>query len=232
MKAKDIDLNAVVASLGQEEPPPRKRPFRPRCAKTTRQNILKAAREIFSRKGYEGARIDKISKAAKSYDSLIYYYFGSKEKLFVEVLEGAYRDIFEAGQNLPLDESNPEAALRQIIQFPFRYYIAHPEVTTLLSTENLQAGKHISKSSTADQYALPMITILQRVIDKGVKKGVFRKNVDCEQLYMAITSLGYFYISNRHTFSAFLNRDLMQPERIESWADYISELLLDSVRKR
>ena len=49
---------------------------------------------------------------------------------------------------------------------------------------------------------------------------------------MAITSLGYFYISNRHTFSAFLNRDLMQLERIESWADYISELLLDSVRKR
>ncbi len=231
MKAKDIDLNAVVASIGKEEPAPRKRPFKARCAKTTRQNILKAAREVFSRKGYEGARIEKISKAAKSYDSLIYYYFGSKEKLFVEVLEGAYRDIFEAGQNLPLDENDPEAALRQIIEFPFRYYMAHPEVIVLLGTENLHAGKHISKSSTADQYALPMLTILQSVIDKGIKKGVFRKDVDCEQLYMAITSLGYFYVSNRHTFSAFMNRDLLHPERIEAWAHYISTLLLDSVRK-
>lgn len=232
MKAKDIDLNAVVASIGQEEAPPRKRPFRARCAKTTRQNILKAAREVFSRKGYEGARVEKISKAAKSHDSLIYYYFGSKEKLFVEVLEGAYREIFEAGQNLPLDQDHPETALRQIIEFPFRYYMAHPEVIILLSTENLHAGKHIAKSSTADQYALPMVTILQGVIDQGVKKGVFRKGVDCEQLYMAITSLGYFYVSNRHTFSAFMHRDLMQPERIEAWAQYISNLLLDSVLKR
>lgn len=231
MKARDIDLNAVVASIGKEEPPPRKRPFRSRNAKTTRQNILKAARDIFSREGYEGARIEKISKAAKSYDSLIYYYFGSKEKLFVEVLEGAYRDIFEAGQSLPLDMDDPEAALRQIIEFPFRYYLANPEVTILLGTENLHSGKHIAKSSTADQYALPMITILQSVIDKGEAKGVFRSGVDCEQLYMAITSLGYFYVSNRHTFTAFMNRDLMQPERIEAWAQYISKLLLDSVRK-
>ncbi|HLU00839.1 MAG TPA: helix-turn-helix domain-containing protein, partial [Burkholderiaceae bacterium] len=74
----------------RERNAPARRVTRSRSAKTTRENILRAAKKIFSKDGYDGARVEKISKAAKSYDSLIYYYFGSKEKLFVEVLEGAY----------------------------------------------------------------------------------------------------------------------------------------------
>jgi len=49
---------------------------------------------------------------------------------------------------------------------------------------------------------------------------------------MAMTALGYFYISNRYTFSAFLNVDLMEDEQIDEWAGYISNLLLDSVLKK
>lgn len=204
---------------------------RPRSAKTTRGNILRAAKKIFSKDGYEGARVDKISKAAKSYDSLIYYYFGSKEKLFVEVLEGAYKDIFEAEKNLELNLDDPVASLRKIIEFPFRYYLANPEIIVLLGTENLHKGKHISKSKTADQYARPAIDILKDVVQRGVELGKFRDDVDCQSLYMAITSLGYFYVSNRYTFSAFLNTDLMDQKNVDAWAAYISDLLLKSVLK-
>ena len=211
---------------------PVKRKSRPRSAKTTRENILRAAKKIFSKDGYDGARVDKISKAAKSYDSLIYYYFGSKEKLFVEVLEGAYKDIFEAEKNLELDMDDPVGALRKIIEFPFRYYLANPEVIVLLGTENLQKGKHIGKSRTADQYALPTIAILEEVVQRGVEKGLFHDGVNCRKLYMATTALGYFYVSNRYTFSAFLNVDLMEAETIDGWAAYISDLLLDSVLKK
>lgn len=207
------------------------RKSRPRSAKTTRSNILRAAKKIFSKDGYEGARVDKISKAAKSYDSLIYYYFGSKEKLFVEVLEASYRDIFEAEKKLQLDLEDPVGSLKKIIEFPFRYYLANPEVIVLLGNENLQKGKHISKSKTADQYARPAIGILKTVVQRGAELGKFRDDVDCENLYMAITSLGYFYVSNRYTFSSFLNTDLMDQKNIDTWADYISELLLKSVLK-
>lgn len=216
----------------RERNAPARRVTRSRSAKTTRENILRAAKKIFSKDGYDGARVEKISKAAKSYDSLIYYYFGSKEKLFVEVLEGAYKDMFEAEKNLELDHDDPVGSLRKIIEFPFRYYLANPEIITLLGTENLQKGKHIAKSRTADQYALPFIGILEDVVRKGVELGHFREGVDCRKLYMAMTALGYFYVSNRYTFSAFLNTDLMDTERIEAWAAYISDLLLDSVLKK
>ena len=42
----------------------------------TRQQILKAAIEVFSTFGYEGGSTEKISKLANSHDRMIYYYFG------------------------------------------------------------------------------------------------------------------------------------------------------------
>lgn len=233
MTRKDDDATASVIDLAASAKavtPPRKK-ARTRSSQTTRSNILKAAKKIFARDGYGGARVEKISKAAKSYDSLIYYYFGSKEKLFVAVLEEAYKDIFEAEQKLVLNHDDPIDALRTLIQFPFRYYIENPELIVLLNTENLNKGKHISKSKSADQYAGPAISILRNIVEQGQQRGLFRSDVDCEQLYMAMTALGYFYVSNRFTFSAFLNADLMQKPEIERWANFISDLLLQSVLK-
>jgi len=232
MKTKDNDTQDPTApSDAADAPVPAKRKSRPRSAKTTRENILRAAKKIFAKEGYGSARVEKISKAAKSYDSLIYYYFGSKEKLFVEVLENAYKEIFDAEKNLELDPDDPVGSLRKIIEFPFRYYLENPELIVLLGTENLQKGKHISKSSTADQYALPAIAILEGVVKRGQELGRFRADIDCQKLYIAMTALGYFYVSNRFTFSAFLNTDLMAQDQTEAWARYISDLVLTSVLK-
>ena len=48
---------------------------------------------VFAERGLGGGRINLISRAARSNDRMIYYYFGSKEKLFVEVLGKIYRDM-------------------------------------------------------------------------------------------------------------------------------------------
>ena len=48
-------------------------------AQATREKILKAATKVFAQHGYQGGSVDKISRAAKSVDRMIYYYFGSKE---------------------------------------------------------------------------------------------------------------------------------------------------------
>ena len=69
----------------------------------TRDNILVAATKVFARYGYDGGSIEKISKSAKSVDRMIYYYFGNKEGLFIEVLENAYRRMNDAELKLKLE---------------------------------------------------------------------------------------------------------------------------------
>ena len=60
---------------------------RTRDPERTRARILRAARTEFMRHGYSGARIERISRSGRSSDRMIYYYFESKEKLYLAVQE-------------------------------------------------------------------------------------------------------------------------------------------------
>jgi len=58
-----------------------------------RRNILAIATDEFANKGYSGARVDDIAARTSTSKRMIYYYFGDKERLFIEVLEQAYGRI-------------------------------------------------------------------------------------------------------------------------------------------
>jgi AcrR family transcriptional regulator len=65
--------------------PKRKAP-RPRNAAVTRDAILASARKAFARVGYDGAGVREIARGAGVTAMLVNRYFGSKEKLFAEVV--------------------------------------------------------------------------------------------------------------------------------------------------
>ena len=81
------------------------------AAQATRDSILKAATKVFAKHGYDGGRVEQISKAARSYDRMIYYYFGSKEGLFIAVLEQMYARFNEAESDLKLPPDDPVASV-------------------------------------------------------------------------------------------------------------------------
>ena len=207
----------------------RKTGVREQAAQTTRDNILKAATKVFARYGYEGGSVEKISKAAKSFDRMIYYYFGSKEGLFIEVLEETYRRMNDAESKLDLDTAKPVEALQAVIRFVVGYYRKNPEFITLLNTENLHKGKHISKSMRAREYSSPAIEVIRRVLESGQAQGLFRKDVSARDVYLLIAATGYFYMSNRHTLSAFLGEDLETSEALAHWESFVIDTVLRTV---
>ena len=212
------------------EAAPAKRRGRPKNTTMTRALILRAAEKVIAQHGYGGGRIEKIAATAKCYESLIYYYFGSKDALFTAVLENAYRKMIDAEQRLELDPQQPVESLKTIILFPWQYYRANPEMLTLLATENLHKAKHLPKSETVGKFFSPAIAVLEGVVASGVRQGVFRKDVDIVNLYVAIMALGYFYVSNRYTLSAFLGKSLMAEAEVARWGDFITGFVLDAVR--
>jgi AcrR family transcriptional regulator len=94
-----------MASNHSATKPQRRTGVREAAAQATRDSILKAATKVFAKYGYDGGSVEKISKAAKSYDRMIYYYFGSKEGLFIAVLEGIYKRMDDAEAAIALDAS-------------------------------------------------------------------------------------------------------------------------------
>jgi len=203
---------------------------REQAAQTTRDNILKAAIKVFARYGYEGGSVEKISKAAKSFDRMIYYYFGSKEGLFIEVLEEIYRRMNDAESALDIRLETPVEALKSVVRFVSQYYRKHPEFVTLLNTENLHKGKHISKSMRAREYSSPAVSVIEQVLAAGVASQEFRADLRARDLYLLIASMGYFYQSNRYTLSAFLGEDIDQPEAVAHWDEFMIDTVLRTVR--
>ena len=57
-----------------------------RDPEATKERILAAALHEFSAKGISGARVDAIASRAKVNKRMLYYYFGSKDELFREIL--------------------------------------------------------------------------------------------------------------------------------------------------
>jgi AcrR family transcriptional regulator len=193
----------------------------------TRTRILEAARHEFAANGYAGARIDRISRRAKTFDRMLYYHFGNKEALFRLVLERAYEDLWAAEETLALAGAEPVEGLRQLIAFTWNYYYEHPEFIRLLNSENLQRGRNLRKSARVGKLSSPFIRILADLLRRGAGAGVFRGGVDPVKLYITIASLGYFYLSNRYTLSRFLDLDLVAPARRAAWLEHITGVVLD-----
>ena len=208
------------------------KPRKTRDAAATRQRILRAATSEFERHGYAGARIDRISRRARTYDRMIYYYYGNKMGLFRVVLENTYEDLWRAEEALKLSGVAPRAGMRELIAFTWRYFLEHPEFIRLLNSENLQRGRNVRRSPRIGKLSSPFIDILSDLLRRGQTRGIFRRGVDPVRLYLTIASLAYFYVSNRYTLSNFLNIDLMARHNRDAWLAHITEVVLAALRPR
>lgn len=192
-------------------------------ADETRARILKAATRVFSQDGYSGGRIEKISRLAKSNDRMLYYYFKSKEQLFIKVLENVYVEFNTAESAQCFDLSQPLEALDQLVSFVWNYYIQHPEFVSILNTENLHKGRHSKKIEQLGLLSGEALGNLEPIIRAGQSAGLFREDVDIRHTYLLISSLCYFYNSNLHTLSAFLGYDLRDNQVRADWLTYIKD---------
>jgi len=197
----------------------------------TRARILDAATAEFARYGLGGARVDRIAQRAGANKRMLYYYFGSKEALFLAALEESYAHIRNAEQDLDLELRDPREALKRLVEFTWRYFLEHPEFLTLLNSENLHRGRHVQRSKRVRELHSPLVETLRAILRRGEREGYFRGGVDPVQLYISIAGEGYFYLSNRYTLSRIFDRDLMAPRALAGRARHITQTILNSVRR-
>lgn len=173
-----------------------------RNAERSRRAILDAALVEFSEFGHAGARIDNVAERAGVSKPLIYSYFGDKEDLYAAALREAYVQIRAGERTLDLDNKDPETAIRALVSFTLHHFRSAPWFISMLNTENLRGGSAIRRIEDVSEIQSPLIEELRKVLQRGVREGVFRPNVDPIELYITIASLFYFPLSNRHTLSA------------------------------
>jgi len=220
-------MNRATAPPVRKRPAAGRRPAGRRDPEATQHRILEAATEEFARFGYDGARIERIGRRAGTNDRSLYYYFDSKKTLFQVVLERVYLHLARAEQALNLEALEPREAMKKLIAFTWNYYLEHPEMITLLNTENLHRGIHIKRSSLDTTFSNTQVEMIKSVLEAGIKTGVFRADADPVRMFLTISALGYFYLSNRYTLSNYVGIDLLDKNRRAQWLKHITRVVLD-----
>jgi AcrR family transcriptional regulator len=198
----------------------------------TRAEIIAVATREFADNGYAGARVDEIAAKMSTTKRMIYYYFGNKERLYVEVLEHAYLGIRSLEQNLDVEHLDPVDAIRQLAELTFDHHESHPDFIRLVSIENIHRAEHIARSTVLSGLANPALDVLARILDRGRAEGIFRDDVDPLDIHMVISSFCVFRIANRHTFQAIFKRDMLDPDRREQHRRMLGDLVLDYLAAR
>lgn len=197
-----------------------------RDSEATQKRILDAAKKEFSRNGLGGARVDVIAERAQANKRMIYHYFESKEALFQRVLEDAYTDIRQAEQKLELDHLDARTALETFVRFTWKYYLSNPEFLTLVNSENLHKAKHLKKSEIVPVLSRKLVSMVDRLLERGAKEGVFREGIDPVQLNITIAAIGYYYLTNRFTGSILYEQNLMAAEALQTRLDFNIETVM------
>ena len=142
-----------------------------------RIQILEAALEIFSQKGFSGARTKEIAKAAGISETLIFQHFKTKEQLYTEALHS----LFDHHPVLPeledhLARDDDEGVLFALAKHIIEHGRKDPRIVRLVIFSGLEKsspGKHAHMKRRNDGEEVPEKEVA-RYLERRMKAGAFK----------------------------------------------------------
>jgi AcrR family transcriptional regulator len=136
-------------------------------AHSKRRAILDAARELFSKKGYEETTIADIARAAHIAVGTVYLYFRNKHDVYTAVGVSVEVTITQALQDPALAEIPFEQVPRAILETTFRISREHKSLVSLLQIDMRTPEEALLHKHSTQAISQALATILDRAIERG-----------------------------------------------------------------
>jgi TetR/AcrR family transcriptional regulator len=197
----------------------------------TRGNLLDSAYREFSALGFHGASIEGICKRAGVSKQILFHHFGSKERIYLEVLERAYAASRSHDPEFDIERLDPVAAMRYLVGVSFDHLRSNRAFVRLLSDENINKGRHIRQSSKLRAIYVPLIERIAQTLQRGEEIGVFRAGIDPNNFYISISALSFFYFSNIYTLGAALDIDMESEAALDARRAHVMDFAMSAISK-
>lgn len=166
--------------------------------------ILEVAEILFSEHGFDGTSIRKIAKEAKINIAMVSYYFGSKERLLESLIIYRTSDLKFQLDHLLQEELEPVEKINKLIELYISrinnnrgiYRILYFEFESKKREQNLLAFSELKKGN---------LKSLERIIEEGQKKGVFRKDIIIPLITPTILGTFFHFHMNKSFFENLFN---------------------------
>ena len=170
-----------------------------RDAGATKARILTAAVTEFAEYGYAGARVDRIAAAAKANKSMIYVYFGNKDRLFDAVIDAAVGDLHEAVPFTPEDLPGYGARL-------FDFLVAHPVEIRIDAWRRLERPANTTLEREIFAEKIAALDRVRRRSDTAIESA---------DLLVAVLALAWSWVMVPAALASLASRDVaIQRERV------------------
>lgn len=111
---------------------------------SSKDAILAAARREFAGRGFSGARVEAIARAAGCNKAMLFYYFASKEKLYRAVLSRALGEIFAEIGIVVRERLTPEIFMERFPEIYIRFLARNPDLPRILVFDLIHHPENIS----------------------------------------------------------------------------------------
>lgn len=149
-----------------------------------RSSILTSAEELFSSLGYEGTSTRQIAKEAGANMSMINYYFGSKEGVFLEIMNRRLKDFKSELTSINEDRIPPMQKLFKVIDRYARRILSNIAFHKMLHRELSLSQRPEIFCSLRDAVSANLLAI-EKILEEGMAAGSFRA-VDNRMLIITI----------------------------------------------
>ena len=177
---------------------------RGRSGEATSRRILDAAEDEFAAKGFDGARLAAIARAADVPQALIHHYFGDKDGLYRAVLERALEAVAAMGWRIlgemapakrgprakKLDAAQLEALLQAVVGMLVDFYATHANVLRILRHEATRGGPLADELVRA--HVKPQLDDVVARFDEMRRRGEVRADVDGRHLCISTVAMACF----------------------------------------
>jgi AcrR family transcriptional regulator len=147
---------------------------RPDVSEERRQQILDAATKVFSRKGFDDARMDDIAEQAGLSKGTLYWYFKSKADLVYAIIDRIFQHGFQQAEALAGSDATASDCIRQFVE------INLDEVRTMMHLMPVAyeflalAFRNTFVQRALKDYFQSYMDALVPMIQRGIDLGEFR----------------------------------------------------------
>lgn len=165
--------------------------------------ILDVAEELIAKKGFEGTSVRDISAKANINVAMISYYFGSKEKMMVNLYQYRVQKTREtfAEFTQTIKDGKPEMQLKEIINFLVKQLLTYNYFHGFV-TQELRHDERVK--NTLLEFYQTCVTVLDEVIQKGIVSGVFKRAAKSEDIVSTLLGTVVFTIRNKNFYEMYL----------------------------
>lgn len=154
-------------------------------------HILKAARKIFTSKGFDGTSMQEIADEAGINKSLLHYYFRSKEKLFTQIFREAFALLIPAFGDIFMSDKTFYEKIEEFTDVYIQVMIDNPQIPAFVLMElNTNPGRLADLITGSGIHPELLLSTIKAEVDNGSIKPI-----DPRQLIVNMIALCIFPIA-------------------------------------